>query len=394
MLFQKRKLSKWYLLLLIGAGAISASSVATANDVDLNLLTEINTDRDEVVRRYAETWYEASGEDESTLLLAFNGLNTNQLLAINDTASFDEVRAILLGLQNQESVAAKGVSQKLATTGQDLLYTPVVPCRIINTNNAGGVLSAGTTRDFKVYGNAVTITAQGGNAAGCPSPRGEPSAVHMNVTAVPFGPGNKGNIRAFPTAEAEPQASLVNFTLGTNIANAATIKNCRFCAGGGNDITLKANFSGTNVIVDVLGYYYEADSLNDTDRLALGYASYRFDGVKRAGTENMGNATWVAADSSFAVPITGETYNASTHSAFITIDDTNVARACDDNIASVSQYTSGTHAGKLKVRFLDVEGGAAGTAQQCDFHALIYKNSSLVIFIPPVIVIPPLVEGI
>ena len=51
-------------------------------------------------------------------------------------------------------------------------------------------------RNFYVYGSAATITAQGGNAAGCPAPLGEPRAAHINMVAVD--PTGKGNLQAFP----------------------------------------------------------------------------------------------------------------------------------------------------------------------------------------------------
>ena len=67
---------------------------------------------------------------------------------------------------------------------EDLLYSPVTPCRIVDTRNTpAGIMGASTKRDFYAYGSGGTMSAQGGNPAGCESPLGEPLAVHINMVA-------------------------------------------------------------------------------------------------------------------------------------------------------------------------------------------------------------------
>jgi hypothetical protein len=73
----------------------------------------------------------------------------------------------------------------LGDTNADLVYTPVNPCRIIDTRVAGGALTGGTpgpTRQFKVAGSAG-FDAQGGNVSGCGVPIGA-TAVLVNFVAV------------------------------------------------------------------------------------------------------------------------------------------------------------------------------------------------------------------
>jgi hypothetical protein len=61
----------------------------------------------------------------------------------------------------------------------DLLYSAVPPCRIVDTRKtSAGIIGASTERDFHVLGESSTISAQGGNPAGCPSPGGAPYAAH------------------------------------------------------------------------------------------------------------------------------------------------------------------------------------------------------------------------
>ena len=138
---------------------------------------------------------------------------------------------------------------------KELLYTAVTPCRIVDTRNTSeGIIDASTQRDFRVFGSAETISAQGGDAAGCSSPPGEPLAAHINVIAVT--PTGKGNLRAFPLGAGSTTGLSVNYnTIDTNLANAGTV---RAIAGLGADITVASNFSSAHTVIDVLGYYYLA----------------------------------------------------------------------------------------------------------------------------------------
>jgi hypothetical protein len=134
----------------------------------------------------------------------------------------------------------------------DFLYTPVTPCRIVDTRNAGGMIGAWSGRDFHVYGNGGPISAQGGNTAGCPAPLGEPFAAHINMVAVD--PTGKGNLQAFPLGAGAGAGMTVNYnTIDTNIANAGTVKTN---SGAGKDITVYSGVSSAHTVIDVLGYYY------------------------------------------------------------------------------------------------------------------------------------------
>jgi hypothetical protein len=133
---------------------------------------------------------------------------------------------------------------------EDLLYTPVKPCRIVDTRKtAAGMIDADTQRNFRVFGS---VGSQGGNAGGCSSPLGQPLAAHINIVAVD--PSGKGNLQAFPVGAGSGAGLSVNYnTIDTNLANAGTVKTI---TGSGPDITVRANFSSAHTVIDVLGYYY------------------------------------------------------------------------------------------------------------------------------------------
>ena len=139
---------------------------------------------------------------------------------------------------------------------EDLVFTPVKPCRIHDSRKSCpvcGVYNPGNSREFYVYGTS-DIANQGCNPSGCPAPRGEPAAVHINVTAVPQ--SHTGWFVAFPANVAPPLASLVNYDGAVqNIANAATIK-CYFQAGA-KEIEVRNGGNGlSHLVIDVMGYYY------------------------------------------------------------------------------------------------------------------------------------------
>jgi hypothetical protein len=151
----------------------------------------------------------------------------------------------------------------------DLAYTPVKPCRIVDTRNtSAGMIGASTERDFHVFGDSSTISAQGGNSAGCPAPSGEPLAAHINlVVAAPTG---KGNMQAFAVGGASGANLGVNFAaIGTNFANAGTVQTA---TGSGPDIAVTSRVSSAHAVIDVLGYYYNKPNFAPVARTGGGHS--------------------------------------------------------------------------------------------------------------------------
>ena len=152
---------------------------------------------------------------------------------------------------DSREVSAKSNRPRLTvhyTDEDSLSYTPVKPCRIVDTRKAGGAISADGIRSYNVRG---AVASQGGNSAGCPAPKGEPLAVHVNVTSVPL---SNGWIAAYPYGSTAPTASLVNYRSDAqNVANSGTVKTCSYCT---KDLNVKSGGGATQVIIDVLGYYY------------------------------------------------------------------------------------------------------------------------------------------
>jgi hypothetical protein len=143
----------------------------------------------------------------------------------------------------------------LGDSSADLVYTPVPPCRIVDTRSGGGALGAGFQRNFYVAGPDGFPT-QGGNPTGCGLPRGPATAAVINFVAV--NPGGAGNLRAWAYGAPVPTASIINYAaVGMNIANAVVVPLCdaasSSCTPG--DITVQADVSGAHLVADVVGYF-------------------------------------------------------------------------------------------------------------------------------------------
>jgi hypothetical protein len=133
-------------------------------------------------------------------------------------------------------------------TAVESKYTPITPCRIIDTRNAGGKLAAGGTRSFVATGT-TGFTTQGGTSAGCGIPSAA-SAIQVAVTAV-TATGN-GLLRIYPANTGVPNAAFLNYTKAFNVSSAGSITLART---GSYDFKVTNVGYTTHAVVDVQGYY-------------------------------------------------------------------------------------------------------------------------------------------
>jgi hypothetical protein len=167
------------------------------------------------------------------------------------TALVPTVGAQTVAPNGRVLVPAPGVGMLLpASPTVDVVFTPITPCRIIDTTIAGGPIDASETRDFAVAG-IDGFAAQGGNAAGCGIPLGASAAV-INYVAV--GPAGPGDLRVTAFGTPIPLASVINYANvpGLNIANGVATP---LAPGAAPHITVQADVSATHLVADVLGYY-------------------------------------------------------------------------------------------------------------------------------------------
>jgi hypothetical protein len=242
--------------LLVGGGLTLAQDHASVSNAIANVepsrLAEIAANRDRTISELMGMW--APHEGASQLETALQAATNKQLLLISNAANFAEVEKVLLGED-----AGKAFPNTLGDTTQDYVFTPVTPCRIFDTRNAGGAFAANTSREFYVYGVAGDIAPQGGNASGCPAPagKGEPRAAHLQVTVIPV--GSPGNVRVYAANLATPNTSVVSFISGLNFSNALTVGT--YYAIGPKEIEVYVGNASAHVTADVMGYYYDVPSV-------------------------------------------------------------------------------------------------------------------------------------
>ncbi len=139
----------------------------------------------------------------------------------------------------------------LGSLSSDLVYTPIQPCRIVDTRAvATGPIAAGASRNF-VSINQANFTAQGGSATNCGTLGISAAAIAMNVTAVGYTASGHAIVHPFGTAR--PDTASVNFNFpnfATNNGIIAAIPNPLTTS----DFTLWTAQS-SHFVVDVVGYF-------------------------------------------------------------------------------------------------------------------------------------------
>jgi hypothetical protein len=154
----------------------------------------------------------------------------------------------------QQVASARNGPMNLGDSQADLVYTPVAPCRIIDTRIAGGPIAGGATRSFRVTG--TDLSPQGGSATGCGIPSGPATAAVINFVAV--NPAGAGDLRITPYGTPMPTASILNYAAvpGLNIANGPAVTICDPTPGAcSSDFTIQADGAATQVVADVQGYF-------------------------------------------------------------------------------------------------------------------------------------------
>lgn len=158
-----------------------------------------------------------------------------------------------------------------------LPFFPATPCRVADTRGNGfsgaygpPSLSAGAPRDFVLNGQC-----------GIPSAA---DAVSVNVTVTNAqGPGF---ILIYPSGSPQPTVSTLNYLAGQTVANAAIVR-----LGNSGGVTVVAGVSGTDLVIDVNGFFAGTRS-GGVDQTFLGINA----GGGSAGSTNVG----IGADAMFA----------------------------------------------------------------------------------------------
>lgn len=200
----------------------------------------------------------------------------------------------------QIAMTPGGLGNIYASSGSDLVFVPITPCRVIDTRG-GSPIPAGSTLSFTIAGS-------------CGIPFGPATAVAMNLVAVAvFG---SGDLRMTPYGTAMPLASVLNYNNGDNIANGIDAKICNPATTTCTfDITYQADYSPTHLVVDVYGYYERLPPAGRAAAVVLRTPSVAFDVAR---TRNFSTVTHPSTGAYCLTPAAAAGVDLSTNQVLVT----------------------------------------------------------------------------
>lgn len=233
----------------IGVGWLGSNSTGVAPEGMRPELAE------GIVERWApyveKTYGTTSSEWAERMRGTFEGADISNLERAASAGDFQQMTTLLLGGKSAQPGLATPTA--LGTAGGDLVYTPITPCRIIDTRVVGGMFGSNTTRSYDAF-TATDFTAQGGDATNCDIPLNV-SALTVKITSSL--PLDDGHFTVYPSNEAKPLASSLNYRVGVNTSNESHFRLCRPACP--TDFSVYS-LSAAHLVVDVNGYYMEPEA--------------------------------------------------------------------------------------------------------------------------------------
>ena len=160
---------------------------ASAQKIVPSPLLAIDQNRVTVVDRIVSEWGQPLAQSSAALSpeqlrTILSELRSDHLLAASLAGNLDGLRNVLANaLSSTAPVKASRIQpEALGDAGDDLVYTPINPCRIVDTRlEAGGFLPNDTERDWKASLPGSSFSSQGGSSTDCGIPA-SPAAVLAN----------------------------------------------------------------------------------------------------------------------------------------------------------------------------------------------------------------------
>ena len=152
----------------------------------------------------------------------------------------------------------------LADSAVEGSFVAVAPCRIVDTRVHDTPLAKGATENF-VVSDTNSLTSQGGSSKSCGIPLG---ATSISASVVSTGAAGAGYLTGYAAGGKPPASSFLNFLKGTTSSSAVL----PISKTSGPQLSINAQGSGTNVVIDVTGYSIAPLSalVNSTAALAGG----------------------------------------------------------------------------------------------------------------------------
>ena len=246
------------LALAFPTGLAVAGSVAQGKP---DTLLAVDTNRTTVIDGIVATWgaqleQSAVGLTSAELRTMLQGLRADKLLAASLAGTLSGLRDVLSNALSGPVGETSHLAQTkaLGDTSNNLVYTPVAPCRLVETRPSPNPYPAVYKGDGPFAVDEIrTYVIQSGNGV-CVSqlPGGlHPSAVQLQVFGIPTG-GASGDL------EVQPEGAPFGGTATVTFSNSALITSAGTTSGvnlANNEIAVQATFAPANVAIDLVGYF-------------------------------------------------------------------------------------------------------------------------------------------
>ena len=250
---------------------------------------------------FVRAWPVGQSEPNATVLNYSTGRNISNTAAVPlATGGTLDLRIRNAGATTQIIVDVLGYYDPGFGPGQ--YFVPVAPCRIADSR-VGAPYADAEQRDLQVVGTGAAFGSQGGNAVGCGIPA-DATAVEVTLTAAL--PGAAGFVRGWPTGQAQPNATVLNFVGAQGATNTASVP---IASGGGPNLSVRSFGGPTHLVVDVQGYWTTigasyvpvtpcraVDTRTSTPLGSVGARPFRIGGVGEGFAQQGGAACGVPED--------------------------------------------------------------------------------------------------
>ena len=249
---------------VVDSSRLAAAQPSALLTIDQNRTTVV----DRIVGEWGATLSRSSaGISSAQLHTLLMGLRADHLLAASLAGSSSGLRDVLANsLSSTTAVKSPRLhAMALGDTGDDLVYTPVSPCRLFDTRPAQGGLGVMTPNVRRTYGATTPVANQGG-------PGGCNAATDAAVALIQIGsltPSGNGYLQGGAQGVASFPNALILYKPGDQYGTAVLMP--LNVANGQFDVQVQ--FAATDLYGDLLGYFQRPKNYGGTHVITGSFAT-------------------------------------------------------------------------------------------------------------------------
>jgi Chaperone of endosialidase len=252
----------------------TAESLAAQPNAGTDPLAAIDRNRNAIIADIVRGF----DGDRNVLAQRLAGLRADRLLSASLASTRESLESILNEADKSRTAATRRAGAKLlGSANSELVYTPITPCRLIDTRGSGAPIQGGPFA-------ADERRAYSPNGA-CGLPMSGVATMLISFTTLNLTPNSGGYL-----AIVGPGAAVLTTVDVFNIGTSWSGSNTAVATGGAAQFDIFVSTANSEVVVDVLGYFSPAlidnitlvDSTASTGNILKG--ADRF--IHNAGTNN------------------------------------------------------------------------------------------------------------